>query len=271
MTRQKATARATVLRHLGVPPAVGDGRGERDQEPGGHVVDRRARERERADRALEHAPLDEDPREHREGRDRHGHAHEQGERDELLVGAHQLVERQRHRDPEHHRQRDARVRDRRGLARSSPSAGSGRARARPGTCRRSGRGWPRPRRPAGCRTGTARPAGSARSRRGSWARARCRPPPRPSHAAGRSLTASEPNRRATSITTATASKKTATRCPKDSRCSVAVTFSPDGGSPDGVVSTGLPAAAAGARRSRPGPRRAAPAVRLLRLRSTASP
>ena len=35
--------------------------------------------------------------------------------DELLVRAEQLVERQRHRDAEQHRQRDARVRDRRGL------------------------------------------------------------------------------------------------------------------------------------------------------------
>ena len=39
----------------------------------------------------------------------------------------------------------------------------------------------------------------------------------------------------------TAMKNAATRCPKDSRCLVAVNFSPDGGSPEGVVSDRLAA------------------------------
>ena len=39
-----------------------------------------ARERERSHRSLQHPPLDQDPRQHREGRDRHRDAHEQRER-----------------------------------------------------------------------------------------------------------------------------------------------------------------------------------------------
>ena len=54
------------------------------------------------------------------------------------------------------------------------------------------------------------------------------------------LTASVPNSRATSSTTAAAMRKLATKFPKDSRCLAAVSFSPDCGSLDSVVVSGLP-------------------------------
>ncbi len=60
----------------------------------------------------EHPPLGDDPGQHRERGDRHRDAHEQRERDELLVRAEQLVERQGTRHPEHHRNREAGVRHR---------------------------------------------------------------------------------------------------------------------------------------------------------------
>ena len=86
------------------------------------------------------------------------------------------------------------------------------------------------------------------------------------------FTASAPNSRATSITIATASRNTATRCPNDSRAFVAVNFSPAGGSPDSVLSTGLAPGAAGGAFAGFGTGIATSSgmtVTLLRLRSTA--
>ena len=95
----------------------GHGRGQGDEEPGADVVDGGAGQRQRADRLLEHAPLDQDPRQHREGGDRHRDAHEEREGGEAALGrrADQGVGRQRHGDAREHRDRDAGVGDRRGL------------------------------------------------------------------------------------------------------------------------------------------------------------
>src|SRR4051795_11422291 len=86
------------------------------------------------------------------------------------------------------------------------------------------------------------------------------------------FTAAAPNRRATSITIAAASRNTATRWPNDSRALTAVTFSPAGERPDGVVRTGFAPGAAGGAFGAGGAGVATSSgtsVRLLRLRSTA--
>ncbi len=96
-----------------------DRRSQRDQYPGGDVVERGGGQHHRADRALEHAALDEDSRQHREGGDRHRDARRTGRTGRKSVsGASSAVDRQRDRDAEHHRQRHAGVRDQRDLARA---------------------------------------------------------------------------------------------------------------------------------------------------------
>ena len=95
---------------------AGDGGREREQAPRRDVVDRGAGHRERADRPLQHALLDEDAREHRERRDRHRDAHEEGERQVVDVRREDAVDRDRGEEAEREREGDARVRDERRLA-----------------------------------------------------------------------------------------------------------------------------------------------------------
>ena len=70
---------------------------------------------ERAHRPLQHPSLDQDPRENREGSDRHRDAHEEGERQVTDVRREQRVDRQRDEEAEPQRECDARVRDEGGL------------------------------------------------------------------------------------------------------------------------------------------------------------
>ena len=95
---------------------AGDRRGEREETPGCDVVDRGSRHRERADRSFQHAPLDQDAGEHREGGDRHRNAHEEGEREVANVRRQQLVDGDCDQEAERHRERNARVRDERRLS-----------------------------------------------------------------------------------------------------------------------------------------------------------
>ena len=177
-------------------PRRRDREGERDQEPRGDVVDRGARDRQRAHRALDHPTLGQDPRQHRERGDRHRHAHEQRERDELLVRPDELVERQRDRDAEQQRHGDARVRDRRGLGDLALQRAAVDLEPDQEHVEDQARGWPRPRARARRRSGRTSPGGSARSRRAATGRGTGRRSPRPSRAAGRPWSRRTPNSRA---------------------------------------------------------------------------
>ena len=83
---------------------------EREQAPRRHVVDRRAGERDGAERRPRHAELRQDARQHGKGRDRHRDADEQREARERDVGAREpRIEEQRQGAAQHERHDDARV------------------------------------------------------------------------------------------------------------------------------------------------------------------
>ena len=85
---------------------------EREQAPGRHVVGRRAAQGDDAEFGVLHLPVGEDPREHREGRDRHRHAHEQREAGERHVRRREVrIEPQREHRAEQERRDDAGVRN----------------------------------------------------------------------------------------------------------------------------------------------------------------
>ena len=174
-----------------------------------------------ADRTLQHPALDEDAREHREGRDRHRHPHEEREREEVVVRADELVERQRDREAEHHRQGDARVRDRRGLGHPAAQllgveleADQEHVEDQPEVRDDADQGDDVGREDRRLQLGRQR-AEEASGRAGS------RRPPRPSPAAARSSPRAAPASRAASITNATATKNAASVL-GNSRCLVAV-------------------------------------------------
>ena len=102
MTSAEERRQEDRLDHVRARAGHRHGGGQGDQEPGRHVVDRGAGQREGPHRALEHPALHEDPGQDGEGGDRHRHPHEQREGDELRVRADQLVDRaarQRSRGP----------------------------------------------------------------------------------------------------------------------------------------------------------------------------
>ena len=79
---------ARVHRGQEQPERLAAGAGDRghhgQQRPGQHVVDRGAGERGAADPGAVHAAVGEDARQHRKGGDRHGRAHEQREREDVM-------------------------------------------------------------------------------------------------------------------------------------------------------------------------------------------
>ena len=108
---------------------------QHDQRPAEHVVHGGGGEDQGAEPTVGHAAIDEDPRQHREGRDRHRRADEQREGQEVdrlaVDDAVRAVQRHRDRDPQGERQQGRAQRDRRGRALVAAQRASCRGSSRP--------------------------------------------------------------------------------------------------------------------------------------------
>ena len=78
--------------HRAADFCLGDSDHKSQQAPGRHVVDRRAADRDDAQRRCLHVSIGENAGQHREGRDRHGDAHEQRKAHERLAGRRVVAE-----------------------------------------------------------------------------------------------------------------------------------------------------------------------------------
>ena len=96
---------------MGARACAGDSGRKGEQRPGGDIVDGRSGHGQCTDGSLQHPAFDEDPREHREGGDRHRDAHEQCKRQVVDIGREQRIDDEGGQEPEGEREGNAHVRD----------------------------------------------------------------------------------------------------------------------------------------------------------------